>query len=283
MAAILSAGAGDGMETVRVGDVVLGGEALVLIAGPCVIEEEERVLRIASGLKEACAARGVPLIFKASFDKANRTSGGAYRGPGLAEGLRILRRVRDALGLPVTTDVHEPGQAAVAAEVVDLLQVPAFLCRQTDLLRACAETGRPVNVKKGPFLAPEDLAHAIDKARGAGGVAVTERGTTFGYHDLVVDFRSLVRMRALGVPVVFDATHSTQRPAGLGAASGGDRSLAPPLARAAVAVGVDAIFAEVHDDPAVARSDAASQLPLAAVPALLASLAAVRSAVGPPG
>jgi 2-dehydro-3-deoxyphosphooctonate aldolase (KDO 8-P synthase) len=230
-----------------------------------VIEDEATVLETARGLVRICGDLGVPLIFKASFDKANRTSGHSFRGTGLDEGLRILALVKAELGVPVTTDVHEPHQAEPIAEIVDLLQVPAFLCRQTDLLVACARTGRPVNVKKGPFLAPRDLGPAVDKLRdaGAGGVLLTERGTTFGYHDLVVDFRSLVWMRELGVPVVFDATHSAQKPAAHGDRSGGERRFALTLGRAAAAVGVDALFAEVHPDPRRARSDAETQLPLA--------------------
>ncbi len=264
-------------EVVRVGSVEIGGGSLALIAGPCVLEEPERVLRIARGLHEAAACAGLPWIFKASFDKANRTSGDSPRGPGLREGLALLSHVRSLLGVPVTTDVHSPAQAEAVAEHVDLIQVPAFLCRQTDLLTAAGATGRPVNLKKGQFVDPRAMGHAVDKVRAAGdgGVLLTERGTTFGHGDLVVDFRGLLWMRDLGVPVVYDATHSVQRPSASGDRSGGDRELAPALARAAVAAGVDAVFAEVHDQPALAWSDAATQLPLDAVPRWMAQWAAL--------
>jgi len=273
------------IRPVTVGSVSVGGGRLVIIAGPCVLEAPDRVFRIARGLRAACEQEGVPLIFKASFDKANRTSGAAPRGPGIAQGLELLSEVRRSLGVPVTTDVHEPAQAERLAPHVDLLQVPAFLCRQTDLLRACGATGRPVNIKRGPFADPRSLGHAVDKVRAAGdgGVLLTERGTSFGHGDLVVDFRGLVWLRAHGVPVVFDATHSVQRPSAAGDRSGGDADLAPALARAAVAVGVDAVFVEVHDQPEVALSDAATQLPLSRFPALLQRLVAVREAVGEPG
>ena len=256
------------IEPVPVGtgdrSVVIGDGGLTLIAGPCVLEEPDRVLRIAEGLAQACADEGVGLVFKASFDKANRTSGNSPRGPGLDRGLAMLERVRNAIGAPVTTDVHLPRQAAAVADVVDLLQVPAFLCRQTDLLHACAATGRPVNVKKGQMVDPRTMGHAVAKLRAAGdgGVLLTERGTTFGHGDLVVDYRGLLWMREHEVPVVFDATHSVQRPSAGPGRSGGDRALAPALARAAVAIGVDALFAEVHDEPEAAWSDAATQLPL---------------------
>ena len=253
------------------------GAPLTIIAGPCVIEEPERVLHIARGLARVAAEAGVQLVFKASFDKANRTSLDSYRGPGLESGLAVLARVRDEVGLPITTDVHLPHQAAPVARVVDLLQVPAFLCRQTDLLVACGETGRPVNTKKGQFLAPEDMAHVVTKLRrsGSSGVMLTERGASFGYHQLVVDMTSLPALRALGVPACFDATHSVQRPGGLGARSGGDRTLVPYLARAAVAAGLDAVFMEVHDDPDRALSDGPNMVPLHEVGALLAELAAI--------
>ncbi|MCB9780148.1 MAG: 3-deoxy-8-phosphooctulonate synthase [Alphaproteobacteria bacterium] len=253
------------------------GRPLLIIAGPCQLEAPDRVLRIAAGLKRACAAAGLSYVFKASFDKANRTSLGSTRGPGLDEGLALLDRVRTELGVPVTTDVHLPEQAAAVASVVDLLQVPAFLCRQTDLLLACAATGRPVNVKKGQFLAPPGMAHVADKLvqGGAPGVILTERGTTFGHGDLVVDMRGLPLMRELGWPVCFDATHSVQRPAGLGGTTGGDRRLVPFLARAAVAAGVDAVFLEVHDDPDHAPSDGPNMVRLDDAPALLAELAAL--------
>ncbi len=253
----------------HIGGVTVGDGGLALIAGPCVLEEPDRVLRIAEGCARAAAARGLPYVFKASWDKANRTAGASFRGPGLDEGLRLLARVRDALGCPVTSDVHESAQVATVAEVVDLLQVPAFLCRQTDLLAACGASGRPTNVKKGQFVAPTDMEFAAEKVRNAGGVGVllTERGTSFGYGDLVVDVRGLPILRRFA-PVVFDGTHSAQRPA-QGGRTGGDRAVIPTLCRAAVAVGVDALFLEVHDDPGAARSDAATQWPLAELGALL--------------
>jgi len=256
-----------------------GGGPLVLIAGPCVIESPERTLRIATGLAQACRAAGVPWIFKASFDKANRTSLDSYRGPGLEVGLEVLQAVRSEVGVPVTTDVHLPSQVEAVAQAVDLLQVPAFLCRQTDLLVACGRTGRPTNLKKGQFVAPEDMAYAVQKCResGASGVLVTERGTTFGHGDLVVDLRGVKRLHDLDIPVVYDATHSVQR-RGSGT-TGGDRSMVMGLARAAVAAGVDAVFAEVHDDPSQARSDAATQWPLDAVRPLLETLVRIRSAL----
>jgi 2-dehydro-3-deoxyphosphooctonate aldolase (KDO 8-P synthase) len=251
-----------------------GGAPLLLLAGPDVIESEAHALRMGRALAAIARERGIGLVFKASFDKANRTSAASFRGPGLTEGLRVLRRVKEETGLPVTTDFHVPEQAAALAPVVDLLQVPAFLCRQTDMLLAAGATGRAVNVKKGQFVAPGDMRHAVEKVRAGGGqqVMLTERGTTFGYHTLVVDFRSLERMRALGVPVCFDATHSVQMPGALQNASGGEREFIPALARAAVAVGVDALFFEVHDDPASALCDGPSQFPLAEFPALLDGL-----------
>src|SRR5262245_4668859 len=253
------------------------GAPLLLIAGPDSIESEAHALSMAKALAEIAKARGVPLVYKSSFDKANRTSAASFRGPGLEWGLAILARVKKETGLPVTTDFHTPDQAAKLAPVVDLLQVPAMLSRQTDMLVAAASTGRPVNVKKGQFLAPWDIGPAIAKAQGAGkgGVMVTERGATFGYNNLVVDFRGIPRMRALGVPVCFDATHSVQLPGGLGDASGGERAFIAPLARAAVAVGVDAVFFEVHDDPAHALCDGPSQIPLAAFPEILDGILAI--------
>lgn len=248
---------------VRVGRVRIGGGGpLALIAGPCVIEGEAFTLRLAESLAKLARRRRIPLVFKASFDKANRTARDSFRGVGFDAGLRVLARVRRETGLPVTTDVHEAGQAAAVAQAADLLQIPAFLARQTDLLAAAARTGRPVNVKKGQFMAPEDMRHALAKAAGAGGVLLTERGTTFGYHNLVVDFRSLPILRALGAPVVFDATHSVQRPSVAGGVSGGDRAFIPALVRAACAVGVDALFVETHPRPALAKSDAATTWPL---------------------
>jgi 2-dehydro-3-deoxyphosphooctonate aldolase (KDO 8-P synthase) len=265
-----------------IGSLRLGeGQPLALIAGPCVIESEAHTLFMARSLAEITRAAGVALIFKASFDKANRTSGSSFRGPGLIDGLRILAEVQRQVGVPVTTDIHEPSQAGPAAAVVDLLQIPAFLVRQTDLLVAAGATGRPVNLKKAQHQAAADLGPAAEKVLSAGapGVMLTERGTTFGYRDLVVDFRNLPAMRALGYPVCFDATHSVQQPGAHGDRSGGQRALAPVLARAAVAVGVDAIFAEVHDRPEDALSDPATQLRLSDLAADLQSWVRLHSAL----
>ena len=264
---------------IRIADGVFagGGAPLLLIAGPDSIESEAHALKMAAALRDLAAERGMPLVYKSSFDKANRTSAASFRGVGLEEGLRILARVKKETGLPVTTDFHTPEQSARLAPVVDLLQVPAMLSRQTDMLQAAARTGRAVNVKKGQFLAPWDAEHVVLKVRGAGceNILLTERGVTFGYNALVVDFRSLPRLRALGVPVCFDATHSVQLPGGQGHASGGERQFIAPLARAAVAVGVDALFFEVHDDPDRALCDGPSQMPLAAFPAILDGLLAL--------
>ncbi|MCY3777620.1 MAG: 3-deoxy-8-phosphooctulonate synthase [Candidatus Aminicenantes bacterium] len=253
----------------------LGGrQPFFLIAGPCVIESEEHALGVAARLREITSALDVPFIFKASYDKANRTSIRSFRGPGLGRGLEILGRIRRELGVAVTSDVHEAGQVGPAAEVLDLLQIPAFLCRQTDLIVAAAATGRPVNIKKGQFLAPGDLVHAVEKARstGNGNLLVTERGTSFGYHNLVVDFRSLPLLRKLGVPVVFDATHSVQLPGGAGGSSSGESGFIPYLARAAVAVGVDGLFMEVHPDPERALSDGANALQIDRLKGMLTQL-----------
>jgi 2-dehydro-3-deoxyphosphooctonate aldolase (KDO 8-P synthase) len=261
-----------------VGDVRIGGGSpLVVIAGPCVIEEGHKALGVAAALCGICAELGVSLIFKSSFDKANRTSLDGFRGPGLEAGLATLARIRDTLGVPVTTDVHLPSQAARVAEVVDLLQVPAFLCRQTDLLVACAKTGRPVNVKKGQFLAPGQVGPMVSKVlrSGAAGVMVTERGACFGHGDLVVDMRVLPTIRGLGVPVCFDATHSVQRPGGGGDHTTGNREMVPVLARAAAAVGIDALFLEVHDQPDEAPSDGANMIALANLKPLLAQVIAL--------
>jgi 2-dehydro-3-deoxyphosphooctonate aldolase (KDO 8-P synthase) len=257
-----------------------GGRPLVLIAGPDVVEGEAHALKLARALAEICRARRVPLVFKASYDKANRTSVDAFRGPGLVEGLRVLGRVKAETGLPVTSDIHEPAHAEPAGRVLDLVQVPAFLCRQTDLLVAAGKTGRCVNVKKGQFLAPQDARHILGKVRSTGNedVMLTERGTTFGYNNLVVDFRSIARMRALGAPVCFDATHAVQLPGGQGGASGGEREFVATLARAAVAVGVDALFFEVHDDPDHAPCDGPNMIALADFPALLDTLLAIDAA-----
>ncbi|MBI3912088.1 MAG: 3-deoxy-8-phosphooctulonate synthase [Armatimonadetes bacterium] len=263
------------LASFHVGNVQIGGGPLAVIAGPCVIETKAQCLEIGAALRDACARLGLGYVFKASFDKANRTSIRSYRGPGLAEGLRILASVRERLRVPVLTDIHEPAQAAPAAECVDMLQIPAFLARQTDLLLAAAATGCPVNVKKAQFAAPGDMRAVIGKLESAGceRILLTERGAAFGYHNLVVDFRSLPIMRSLGCPVCYDVTHSVQSPGGLGNVSGATREYAPHLARAAVAVGVDALFLEAHPDPANALSDAAAQLPLAEVPALLETVA----------
>jgi 2-dehydro-3-deoxyphosphooctonate aldolase (KDO 8-P synthase) len=228
------------------------------------LESQEMGARVAATLKEECASRGFDYIFKASFDKANRTSIHSERGPGLERGLEWLARIRDGVGVRVTTDIHEPHQAEPCARVVDMLQIPAFLCRQTDLLVAAAKTGKPLNIKKAQFLAPEDMASVVEKCRdsGASDVMLCERGTAFGYHRLVVDFTSLLVMRGLGCRVMFDATHSVQRPGGLGSATGGDRRFVPMLVRAALAIGVDAIFMEVHPDPEKAKSDGPNMIPL---------------------
>jgi len=246
-----------------VGDVVFGGNRpLVLIAGPCVIEEEALTLRIADFLKRLTEELGIGLVFKASYDKANRTSTTAYRGVGMTEGLRILARVKAEFGLPVVSDVHDLSQMAPAAEVLDILQIPAFLCRQTDLLVAAAETGKVVNVKKGQFLAPWDMANAVGKLEAAGNrqILLTERGASFGYNNLVVDMRSLVILRETGCPVVFDATHSVQLPGGAGSASAGQRQYVGALSRAAAAVGIDGLFWEVHEDPDRALCDGPNSL-----------------------
>ena len=257
-----------------------GGGQFLLIAGPCVIESEESALRHARKVAEISRKHGVPALFKSSFDKANRTSASSFRGPGLKEGLRVLARAREESGLPILTDVHEPAQCAPAAEVAEVLQIPAFLCRQTDLLVAAARTGRAVNVKKGQFVAPEDMKNAVEKLRGAGctQVLLTERGTSFGYHDLVVDLRGLVAMRKLA-PVCFDATHSVQRPGSQGSSTGGDRTLAPALARAAAAVGIDALFCEVHEDPDRALSDGPNSLTFPMWDALVGDVLRIRDAL----
>ena len=265
----------------RIGPYACGrGENLLLIAGPCVIESAELTLQIAQQLREITSTRAVNLVFKASFDKANRTSGGAFRGAGLERGLEILAQVKQQVGVPVTTDIHESSQAAAAAEVCDLLQIPAFLARQTDLLIAAAETGRAVNVKKGQFMAPWDMKHVVSKLNGAGcpNVLLCERGTFFGYGALVNDMRSLPIMRSLGPPVIFDATHSVQEPGGLGHATGGNRAMVEPLARAAVAVGVDGLFFETHPNPDQSPSDGPNMIPLDQFAAMLDRVLKVRAA-----
>jgi len=262
----------------EIGPVVIGGGApLALIAGPCVIESRESALRHAERLAGIARELEIGLVFKASYDKANRTAGGSFRGTGRDEGLRILDDVRRATGLPVLTDVHERDDIASVAEVVDVLQTPAFLCRQTDFILDVARAGLPVNLKKGQFLSPWEMRHVVAKARAAGNdrVLVTERGASFGYQNLVSDMRSLVVLGETGCPVVFDATHSVQLPGGAGDASGGQREFVPALARAAVAVGVDMVFLEVHEDPPRALSDAATSYPLDHLPALLRTLQAI--------
>jgi len=269
--------------TIRIGDIPVGGGApLVLIAGLNVIETEAATVDMAHRLKALAARHDFPLVFKASVDKANRSSLRSYRGPGFDEGLRVLGRVKGETGLPVLTDVHEPAQAKPTSEVADCLQVPAFLCRQTDLIVACAATGRPVNIKKGQFIAPDDVRLSVEKVNnaGSGGVMLTERGSCFGFNDLIVDMRGLVRMRR-HAPLCFDATHSVQRPGAGEEASGGEREMVAPLARAAVAVGIDALFVEVHDHPDAAPCDGPSQITPAAFEALLADVRAIERALAP--
>ncbi len=269
------------MGAVTVADGVVFGEGnLGLIAGPCVIESREHCLRMAEAVANISRRMRIPCVFKASYYKGNRTSVSTYRGPGPDDGLRILAEVRDAVGLPVLTDVHEPAQAAAAAECVDVLQVPAFLCRQTDLVLAAAQTGRPVNLKKGQFLAPWDMSRVVEKAASTGNEAllVTERGTSFGYNNLVVDFKGLSFLAGLGYPVVLDVTHSLQLPARQGESSGGEPEFVEPLAAAGVAAGVDVLFLEVHDNPPAALSDASTQLPLERLEPLLEKLIRIRAA-----
>ncbi|HEX4031405.1 MAG TPA: 3-deoxy-8-phosphooctulonate synthase [Terracidiphilus sp.] len=263
----------------EIGPVLAGADRLFLIAGPCVIESEHHARTMADALQRITADLGIPYIFKASYDKANRTSVRSFRGPGLLEGTRILGRLARETGLPVLTDVHEPSQCEVAAEAVDILQIPAFLCRQTDLLVAAGKTGRAVNIKKGQFVAPWDMTHPVEKVRSTGNerVFLTERGSSFGYNNLVVDFRSLAVLRNLA-PVVFDGTHSVQRPSAANGVSGGQPEFIPLLTRAAVAAGIDGLFLEVHDDPANAKSDGANALDLKLLRPLLEKLLAIRAA-----
>ncbi len=258
-----------------------GGRPLAFILGPCVIESEAHAVELAVEIQAIAARCGAPVVFKASFDKANRTSITSYRGPGLAEGMRVLAAVKARTGLPILTDIHEPAQAAAAAEVVDVLQIPAFLCRQTDLLVAAARTGKPVNVKKGQFLAPKDMRHVIGKLTeaGASGIMLTERGTSFGYNNLVVDMRGLPMLRAFGHPVVFDVTHSLQLPGAGDGVTAGLAEYIEPLARAGVAAGVDGVFMEVHENPPAAKSDAANALKLDLLEPLLHRLTVVDEAV----
>lgn len=264
--------------------VVLGEDRLVLIAGPCVIESEGHAVGLARAIAALARTAGVPYVFKASFDKANRTSGQSFRGPGLERGLAALTRVKEEVGVPVLTDIHEPWQAAQVAEVADVLQIPAFLSRQTDLIVAAAKTGRVVNLKKGQFLAPLDMRHAIQKARAAGNdrVFVTERGFSFGYNNLVVDMRAFPMMRALGVPVVFDVTHSLQLPGGGDGVTAGLAEYIEPLASAGVGAGVDGVFLEVHEEPAKAMSDAQNALALAQLGPLLDRLVRINAIVKTP-
>jgi 2-dehydro-3-deoxyphosphooctonate aldolase (KDO 8-P synthase) len=265
-------------KIVKVGGVSIGGDGpLAVIAGPCVIESKDSALRHAAALKERADRAGVPYIFKSSYDKANRSSASAYRGPGLDKGLTILAEVRRKIGVPVLTDVHEIEQIAAVKEVADVLQIPAFLCRQTDFVVAVAQSGKVVNVKKGQFLAPWDMKNVVDKIRAAGNeqILVTERGASFGYNNLVSDMRSLVVLRELGYPVIFDATHSLQLPGGLGNASGGERKYIPALARAGVAAGIDALFMEVHENPDQALSDGPNSLELACFESLVKSVKAI--------
>ncbi len=262
------------MKQVQIGDLRVGGGDLFLMAGPCVIESEERILMIGREIKGICERLGVPYIFKASFDKANRTSFDSFRGPGLEKGLAILQRVKDELGVPIVSDIHTEAQIAPAAEVLDVLQIPAFLCRQTDLVYGAGRAGKTVNVKKGQFLAPDDMQNVVNKIREAGNenIMLTERGCSFGYHNLVVDMRSLAIMRRFGYPVVFDGTHSVQLPGGGGTTTAGQREFIPYLTRAAVATGVDGLFMEVHDNPAEALSDGSNMLYLDQLEALLRDL-----------
>ena len=273
------------MKRVQIGGVAIGNGPLLLIAGPCVIESEGHAVGLARTIRDIAARCGVPYVFKASYDKANRTSLSSFRGPGLAEGLRTLRRVREEVGVPVLTDIHEPAHAAPVAEVADVLQIPAFLCRQTDLLVAAAQTGRVVNIKKGQFLAPSDMRHAAAKITAAGNdrVILTERGTSFGYHNLVVDMRSLPILRALGFPVIYDVTHSLQLPGGGDGVTAGQAEFIEPMARAGVAAGIDGVFMEVHERPEHAKSDAQNALRLDLLEALLTRLTAIHAiAAGDP-
>jgi 2-dehydro-3-deoxyphosphooctonate aldolase (KDO 8-P synthase) len=268
-------------KPLRVGKVTIGGKNPAFILGPCVIESEKFVWRMARKIAEICSAEDVDLIFKASYDKANRSSVHSFRGIGVREGCEILFAIGSNLKIPVTTDVHSPNEAAIAGEKINMLQIPAFLCRQTDLLRAAAETGRTINVKKGQFLAPWDVRNIAEKliAFGNSQFCFTERGTTFGYNNLVADMRSLYWMREAGFRVIFDATHSVQRPGGAGDSTSGDRALAPVLAKAAMAAGCDGIFMEAHENPARALSDGPTQIPLKDLPKHLRMLKAIHAAV----
>ena len=268
-------------NTAAIWKAVSGPRRLVLIAGPCVIESEKLCLRVANALQKTCRQLGVFYVFKASFDKANRTSAESFRGPGLEGGLKVLAKVRAEIGVPVLTDVHTEAQAAIAGEVVDILQIPALLCRQTDLIEAAVVTGKIVNLKKGQFLSPAEMGQVVAKAKAAGGgkLLLTERGTTFGYNNLVADMRSIPSLRRFGFPVIFDATHSVQLPGGGGNKSGGQREHAPVLARAALAAGADGIFIETHPQPDRALSDGPNMVPLEEMPGLLKGLLKVWAAV----
>jgi 2-dehydro-3-deoxyphosphooctonate aldolase (KDO 8-P synthase) len=271
--------------TVQIGKISVGaGHPLAIVAGPCVIEDEQTTLKIARHLSRLCRDLAMPLVFKASYDKANRTSLESFRGPGLAGGLAVLSRVREEIGIPVLSDVHRIGEIERAAAVLDVIQIPAFLCRQTDFILEAARTGKPINIKKGQFLSPWEVANVIEKVTSTGNrqVLITERGTLFGYNNLVVDFRSLPIIRESGWPVVFDATHSVQTPGGSGNRSGGDRRFAPVLARAAVAAGADAVFTEVHFDPDRALCDGPNSLRIDSLPGLYRELKAIRSALAQP-
>lgn len=264
--------------------VTIGGDLPVFIMGPCVIESREHILKMARSIVDIREKHALPIIFKASFDKANRTSIESYRGPGLSEGLSLLKEIKDTYSIPVTTDIHDVCQVDPASEVIDLLQIPALLSRQTDLVVACARSGKATSIKKGQFTAPWDCKHVVDKFHSAGGtnLVLIERGSSFGYNTLVSDMRSLSIMRSLGVPVIYDGTHSVQAPGGMGSTSGGASHLAPSLMRAAMAVGVEGVFLETHDDPATALSDGPNMIPTAEVPQLLHDLMAIHHALGRP-
>ncbi|MFN3466428.1 MAG: 3-deoxy-8-phosphooctulonate synthase [Candidatus Brocadiales bacterium] len=268
------------MKSIKVNNVWIGdGRPLVLVAGPCVIEDRESCLTLAKKLKKLARSLNMPFVFKASYDKANRSSLNSYRGPGMKKGLQILKEVKETVGVPVLSDVHSLQEVKEAGKVLDVLQIPAFLCRQTDLLIAAAHTGKPVNIKKGQFLAPWDMKYAAEKVSSTGNdqIVLTERGTTFGYNNLVSDMRSVVIMRELGYPVLYDATHSVQLPGGMGHTSGGQREMVFPLARAAVAVGADGLFIEVHETPEKALSDPATMLPIDQLPPLLKQAREIRT------
>jgi 2-dehydro-3-deoxyphosphooctonate aldolase (KDO 8-P synthase) len=272
------------VKKVKLNDKIIFGDQekpFVLLAGPCAIEEEDRVLRIAEGIKNITDRLGIPYVFKSSFDKANRSSIDSYRGPGLEEGLRILERIKKEFDLPVISDIHLPEQAAAAADILDIMQIPAFLSRQTDMLTAAGKTGSIINVKKGQFLAPWDIDQVVAKIESTGNerILLTERGVSFGYNNLVVDMRSLPRMRKTGYPVVFDATHAVQLPGGAGDSSDGEKEYVPYLMRAALAAGIDSLFMEVHDNPAVAKSDGANMIPLDQLEGILKQALAIDSAM----